>query len=382
MFPQKFDATQIKSTFTDTQGRLLAIELSIEETEYFIINVYAPTKDHAEDQRDFIIKLHSCLNEHPHERTIIGGDFNICLHPEIDKKGGTKEKQSQNAKQIIELCEQNNLTDAWRVLNPEINRFTRRENTRGGIVQTRIDFWIISECLLNVTAKTDIQIGCKSDHSVISIDLQIHNTNKRGRGFWKFNATLLRNREYINKVKVCIANNIEQYKNFPNKGLVWDVVKCEIRGLTISFSTHLTRTRNQQEKDLATELEDLEKQLDNNSDSNLNDRYKSLKQEFESIQAEKAKGAILRSRAKWTEEGEKNTKFFLDAEKRNYESKYIKMLHTNTSTLQDPKDILEEERRFYKDLYTEPTHRQEYNEDEIAHDFLSNLFLQVLLGRH
>ena len=49
------------------------------------------------------------------------------------------------------------------------------------------------------------------------------------------------------------------------------------------------------------------------------------------------------------------------------------MLHTNTSTLQDPKDMLEEERRFYKDLYTEPTHRQEYNEDEIAHDFLSNL---------
>ena len=41
----------------------------------------------------------------------------------------------------------------------------------------------------------------------------------------------------------------------------------------------------------------------------------------------------------------------LSNEKRNYNSKYIKTLHKDSVVLTNPSDILEEQERFYKDLY-------------------------------
>ena len=35
-------------------------------------------------------------------------------------------------------------------------------------------------------------------------------------------------------------------------------------------------------------------------------------------------GIILRSKAAWVEDGEKNTKYFINLEKRNHNKKYIK----------------------------------------------------------
>ena len=40
----------------------------------------------------------------------------------------------------------------------------------------------------------------------------------------------------------------------------------------------------------------------------------------------------MRSKAKWVEEGEKNTKYFLNLEKRNYNSACIKKLITEDGT--------------------------------------------------
>ena len=62
---------------------------------------------------------------------------------------------------------------------------------------------------------------------------------------------------------------------------------------------------------------------------------------------------MFRSKAKWVEFGEKNTKFFLNLEKQNYNARYIRKLITQTGTeVTKPEDILEEEKRFYKGLYS------------------------------
>ena len=355
LLPKTFDKTQILETFPDTEGRFLGIKLTIENSVYLLINLYAPTKDHVDDQLNFIEAVNAFLIEQPNLKILIGGDLNTTLDPEIDKKGGRKEQHTRYSKRLIEVNETHNLTDAWRTLNPETSRFSRRENTRAGIVQSRLDLWLISDQLINNIIKSDIKVGCKSDHSVVTLELQIIETQKRGRGFWKFNASLLKNRDYVDKIKECIETNIEKYKTYDNKGLVWDTVKCDIRGLSISFSSHLKKTRNKYEDDLSKELNQLEQELDAGGDDNVKERYTGIKREFDSIQAEKAQGSMLRSKAKLTEYDEKNTKFFFDMEKNNSESKYIKRLNTDTGILTDPGQILEEEKRFYKQLYTEPS---------------------------
>ena len=63
----------------------------------------------------------------------------------------------------------------------------------------------------------------------------------------------------------------------------------------------------------------------------------------------------MRSRARWYEHGERNSKYFYNLEKRNQKKKHITSLVNNGSEkITNPKDILEEEERFFqRDLYIE-----------------------------
>ena len=85
----------------------------------------------------------------------------------------------------------------------------------------------------------------------------------------------------------------------------------------------------------------------------------------------KANGAIIRSKAKWIEYGEKNSKYFLNLEKRNYRAKYIKkVIMSNGIEISEPSKVLEEQVSFYSDLYTSKCDKTSH--PEIREIFLSN----------
>ena len=86
------------------------------------------------------------------------------------------------------------------------------------------------------------------------------------------------------------------------------------------------------------------------------------KQEYEQLIALRTKGAIIRSRSRWVEEGEKNTKYFFNLEKRNYANKTISCLNVNDVLIEDPKDIREDVKQFYQRLYTSDDHNINSNE--------------------
>ena len=70
------------------------------------------------------------------------------------------------------------------------------------------------------------------------------------------------------------------------------------------------------------------------------------------ITEQKVKGAIIRSKARWVEYGEKNTRYFLNLEKRRGEKKSINKLKLNDGTeTEDQEVILKEEEKFYRSLY-------------------------------
>ena len=54
--------------------------------------------------------------------------------------------------------------------------------------------------------------------------------------------------------------------------------------------------------------------------------YQKLIKEFQEIYKEKGRGVIFRSKARWTEDGEKPTKYFFNLEKTRYEKKIISQL--------------------------------------------------------
>ena len=61
----------------------------------------------------------------------------------------------------------------------------------------------------------------------------------------------------------------------------------------------------------------------------------------------------MRNRARWYEYGERNSRYFNNLEKRNQKKKHITSLVNNDGDkITNPKDILEEEERFFEEIYT------------------------------
>ena len=72
-----------------------------------------------------------------------------------------------------------NLYDVWREENGDKKTYTWRRKLRSGQIQMgRLDYFLISETLINYTLNEKILPGYRSDHSVISLSLQFTKTPK------------------------------------------------------------------------------------------------------------------------------------------------------------------------------------------------------------
>ena len=99
-------------------------------------------------------------------------------------------------------------------------------------------------------------------------------------------------------------------------------------------------------------------------------------EELETFYEKKVEGIIIRSRARWYEHGERSSKYFLNLETRNRVKKHIRKLSTNGFFTTDPLKILNEQKRFYQELY-ESNNRMSNNSQRISL-FLDNLNIPKL----
>lgn len=77
-----------------------------------------------------------------------------------------------------------------------------------------------------------------------------------------------------------------------------------------------------------------------------------MKQELAQIEFEKCRGAILRSKAFWAVESDRNTAYFLNLEKFKQNFNCVsEIIRDDGKVVTDIQSILEEEYRFYSELY-------------------------------
>ena len=107
---------------------------------------------------------------------------------------------------------------------------------------------------MDTVASSNILPGYRSDHSFIELKLVL-NKFQRGKGVWKFNCSLLKNKEYLKIVNELIGRtrteyaakvyNINQMKTIPDMKInltisesqFLEVLLLKIRGETIKFSS-------------------------------------------------------------------------------------------------------------------------------------------------
>ena len=351
LIPSNIDVDiNILKITTDTNGRILLFHCEIEKSIYVIVNIYAPTKDDAKAQNAFLYELIKLIEEYSDNPLIIGGDYNICLDNNKDKKGGTLDKESAYRVNLHNFMEEFCLSEIWRIRNPDKIQFSWRNSGPKGLVQSRLDFWLISNFLEYDVTKCCIHPGLLSDHSILKLSLNLTETQGRGRGTWKFNNNLLKDFEYIDLVKKQVKSVKEIF--FEDKRVRWEFLKCQIRSETIIFARNKAKQSRHEEKILQEKIQNLETALDANSEEQISE-YNQLRREWENLQDIKTKGAIIRSKAQLVEEGEKNSKYFLNLEKRNYNRKCMKtIINRDGLEVTDPKNILNEQANFFENLYT------------------------------
>ena len=127
----------------------------------------------------------------------------------------------------------------------------------------------------------------------------------------------------------------------------------EIRGFTVKYTKIKARERRDEEKFLHNRINDLiAKAEKNRNNKEIIYELNSTKARLNKIMAYKTRGTILRSRARWHEQGERNTKYFYGFEKGNYSKKVVTKLKLNDGLYTtNQSDILEEQKSFYENLY-------------------------------
>ena len=255
------------------------------------------------------------------------------------------------------------LIDCWRDQHIESKEYTWfKKNTNK---KARLDFLLISRLLLTDMSDVKICPGYRTDHSLLYLKFTFGKF-KKGKSYWKFNNSLLTDTEYINSIKRTITLVKEQYavnnkitdekENMISDNdinlsiddqLFFEILLCELRGKTISHSSYIKKKEKDKEKTIIEMISNLEKQP-----IIQNEILNTKKGELEQIREKKMRGVLVRSRAKWIQEGEKPTKYFCNLENNNFVSKtMLKLKSKDNKILNNHEDIMNETKSFYQNLY-------------------------------
>ena len=101
-----------------------------------------------------------------------------------------------------------------------------------------------------------------------------------------------------------------------NDQLFMETLLMEIRGKSISYSSHRKKESEKRENELINNIKELEANL---SDTNVNE-IEVLKEELKIIRQNKMQGILIKSCDQIIEEDEKVTNFFCNLEKHNFTS--------------------------------------------------------------
>ena len=135
--------------------------------------------------------------------------------------------------------------------------------------------------------------------------------------------------------------------------LKWDLIKSDVRLLTIDYSKTQAYIKQSVEKELLKQRNDESLKLEKQPNREMEIHVEAMRDQLEQINSEIACGAFVSSKAIEIEENNYGSSNFINMEKSNNRMKYIKKINiSETECINDSKKILEEEVNFYSSLYS------------------------------
>lgn len=275
---------------SDTNGHWLMVVTDINGTNYILVCIYGYNRKI--QNNNFLSILCKQIDEwkvlYTTDTIIIGGDFYLVSDEWLDRLPLRGHCHKFN-EPIIHLTSKLNLTDCWR-LNGQCSR---------------LDYWLISNFLANKVSKCEISASPLTDHCVISLSFSLCNFNPNLTPIWKFNNNLLENTDFCRKIKKLIKETLA----LDMSSLIrWVWFKFSVKQVAINSSQYCSRLKKQKQQELISEMNRLCCKAELSLDDHI--KLNSIQTQLDNMYMEKAKGAFIRSRARWIEQGKKNSYFF------------------------------------------------------------------------
>ena len=177
----------------------------------------------------------------------------------------------------------------------------------------------------------------------------------------------LRDKQYVEEINQLIKEVIAEYALLPYRrdklediplseiqfsipdDVLLDFLLMKIRSKSIAYGSMKKKQANYEEKQLISELEELETKVQTLNNIEI---IAEKQIQLQNIRDKRMEGVLLRSKARYIAEGEKVTKYFCNMEKINFVSKTMSKLVKQDGTVINKKEEIEEEANgFYEQLY-------------------------------
>lgn len=335
--------SKVKVLHKDNEGRTIIVQINDDENIITLVSIYAPSS-----VNDRVVYFEYLLQHMPRENIVIGGDFNTSFSQQ--DRCNTIHNYDKAYYKLNSFMNDTNLYDVWRQRNPHTNVYSWKRVIEGVLKMSRIDFYIVSKSLGNFIKNVYYRHTTISDHNFICMKIDFSCIEK-GPGVWIFNNQFLKDTIFKQEIKQIIEREKKCSLYNTEFTVWWDNLKYKIRKKCQLYGQERNKSKY-------TEYNTIQRQIskfnDNVKSQNVDImKYESLKEKLNVLEMELCQGAILRSKAKWAIEGDKNTKYFLNLEKYRQVNNSVSELITDDGTeLKETSSILDEEYTYYKNLYS------------------------------
>ena len=142
---------KINRVTRDSEGRFIMINIMIRDEIINLVNIYGPNDDNPEFFRSLQDRL-ECFKEGSY---IIGGDFNVVQDYELDTLNITGFNNPNAREKLLEMQQDLDLSDPWRVENPSKKLFTWHARQK----HSRLDYFLTSTDMLDLVSNCHIKPG-------------------------------------------------------------------------------------------------------------------------------------------------------------------------------------------------------------------------------
>ena len=344
---------KILSSCNILEGHVLYTKINSNETIFHIYNILVPQSDPLafEVFNSFSKHLSTCNSDGV---VVVGGDFNCTENPALDRLHVTTERRSRVAAALMETVGALSLCDVWRRLNPQKQQFTWLRNNPSqecGVSKARLDRLYLHPDMLSSIHSCKITPCSLSDHSAISLKIQLPSANFRGSAYWHFNNSLLQDEAYKQIITCFWGEWRQKQSDFPNLNSWWDFGKSHIKSITQTFSKKIAHEKREALFKINRTIDDLQSAPEITPETRQ--VLLEQKEKLNSILKNRAQGALIRSRFKHVSEVDTSSSYFFNLEKSKSISKTISRIRLDSGEITQNNSLIKTHvSNFYKNLYS------------------------------